>query len=150
MKQETGLKRYNYLFGEIEAAYHEISLQMGLSDSVSRILYAICDEGDRCPLSLICRRTGLSKQTVNSALRRLEEEGNIRLEAVNDRAKEVCLTGAGRALADRTARRIMEMENQILAGWAPGEMEQYLELTERFLCSLQSRAAAFQEEGKGE
>ena len=30
------------------------------------------------------------------------------------------------------------------------EMEQYLELTERFLCSLQSRAAAFQEEGKGE
>lgn len=75
MKQETGLKRYNYLFGEIEAVYHEISLQMGLSDSVSRILYAICDEGDRCPLSLICRRTGLSKQTVNSALRRLEEEG---------------------------------------------------------------------------
>ena len=150
MKQETGLKRYNYLFGEIEAVYHEISLQMGLSDSVSRILYAICDEGDRCPLSLICRRTGLSKQTVNSALRRLEEEGNIRLEAVNGRAKKVCLTGAGRTLADRTARRIMEMENQILAGWAPGEMEQDLELTERFLHSLQSRAAAFQEEGKGE
>ena len=150
MKQETGLKRYNYLFGEIEAVYHEISLQMGLSDSVSRILYAICDEGDRCPLSLICRRTGLSKQTVNSALRRLEEEGAIRLEAVNGRAKKVCLTGAGRTLADRTARRIMEMENQILAGWAPREMEQYLELTERFLHSLQSRAAAFQEEGKGE
>lgn len=150
MKQETGLKRYNYLLGEIEAVYHEISLQMGLSDSVSRILYAICDEGDRCPLSLICRRTGLSKQTVNSALRRLEEEGAVRLEAVNGRAKEVCLTGAGRTLADRTARRIMEMETQILAGWAPGEMEQYLELTERFLHSLQSRAAAFQEEGKGE
>lgn len=150
MKQETGLKRYNYLLGEIEAVYHEISLQMGLSDSVSRILYAICDEGDRCPLSLICRRTGLSKQTVNSALRRLEEEGAVRLEAVNGRAKEVCLTGAGRTLADRTARRIMEMENQILAGWAPWEMEQYLELTERFLHSLQSRAAAFQEEGKGE
>ncbi len=139
-QQSNGMQRYNYLLGELEAVYHSISLYMGLSDSISRILYAICDQGDRCPLSLICRRTGLSKQTVNSALRRLEEKGLVRLEAVDGRAKEVCFTPAGRQLADGTARRILEMENRAMGDFAPGEVQQYLDLTERFLRSLQRQA----------
>ena len=44
------LKRYNYLIGETEATYHEISLKLGLSDSAMKILYAICDNGKSCLL----------------------------------------------------------------------------------------------------
>ena len=146
--QDAGMRRYNYLLGELEAVYHGISLQMGLSDSISRILYAICDQGDRCPLSLVCRRTGLTKQTVNSALRRLEEKGLVRLEAVDGRAKEVCFTEEGRALADRTARKILEMENRVLESWAPGEVARYLELTERFLRSMEQQAARLEAQGE--
>ena len=39
------LKRYNYLVGEIDATYHELSTKFGLSDSMMRILYTICDNG---------------------------------------------------------------------------------------------------------
>ena len=33
------LKRYNHLLGELEAVYHDLSYQLGMSDSVSKILY---------------------------------------------------------------------------------------------------------------
>ena len=77
------LKRYNYLVGEIDATYHELSTKFGLSDSMMRILYTICDNGTDCPLQKICRLTGLSKQTINSALRRLEQEGIVYLEPLS-------------------------------------------------------------------
>lgn len=65
------LKRYNHLLGELEAVYHDLSYQLGMSDSVSKILYTLCCEGGPCRISDICLCSGLSKQTVNSALRKL-------------------------------------------------------------------------------
>lgn len=69
------LKRYNHLLGELEAVYHDLSYQLGMSDSVSKILYTLCCEGGPCRISDICLCSGLSKQTVNSALRKLEAPG---------------------------------------------------------------------------
>ena len=59
------LKRYNYLFGETGAAYHEMHLKLGMSDSAGMILYAILESGDRRLLKEICHFTGLNKQTIN-------------------------------------------------------------------------------------
>ena len=65
------MKRLNHLIGETDAVYHEMAVRFGLSDSAVRILYTICDydDGTYCPLQVICRRTGISKQTINSAIR---------------------------------------------------------------------------------
>lgn len=71
------MKRYNHLMSEIEAAYHQMSLKLGISDSAMIILYTICDTGDCCLLQDICRRSGISKQTINSAIRKLEAENDI-------------------------------------------------------------------------
>ena len=130
------MKRCNHLLGEIEAVYHEIALKFGLSDSTMIILYTICDEGDKCLLKDICRRSGLSKQTVNSALRKLEKEGIVRLEAAGARSKNVCLTEKGKDLAKGTAVRVIEAENEILASWGQEDVEKYLELLEHFLRDL--------------
>ena len=56
------LKRYNHLLGELEAVYHDLSYQLGMSDSVSKILYTLCCEGGPCRISDICLCSGLSKQ----------------------------------------------------------------------------------------
>lgn len=79
------IRRFNHLLGELDAVYHDLSFRLGMSDSVSKILYTICDAGTSCPLHLICQRTGLSKQTVNSALRKLEREGPGGRRPVQDR-----------------------------------------------------------------
>ena len=74
------LKRYNYLLGETNAAYHDASSKLGLTYSSMTVLYVVCNTGDTCPLRDICRNADISKQTVNSALRRLEADGLIYLE----------------------------------------------------------------------
>ena len=70
------MRRFNYLIVETDAVYHEAALKLGLSDSALQILYTVCDYdgGDACPLQEISRRTGISKQTINSAIRKLEKE----------------------------------------------------------------------------
>ena len=60
------MKRFNHLLGEMDAAYHEMSLKLGLPDSAMIVLYTICDNGECCLLQDICRRSGLSKQTPES------------------------------------------------------------------------------------
>ncbi len=133
------MKRYNHLHGEIEATYHDSSLKLGISDSVSKILYTICSVGDSFLLNDICRSTGLSKQTVNSAIRKLESDGIIYLEAVNGKAKKVCLTEKGILFANETAVNLIEIENSILDSWADDDVQMFLELTERFLISLKEK-----------
>ena len=72
------LRRFNYLMGEIDAAYHEAALNLGLSDSAMRILYVLCGCGSfRCSLREVCLCSGLSKQAL--------AEGTVaRLIAVED------------------------------------------------------------------
>ena len=134
------IRRFNHLLGELDAVYHDLSFRLGMSDSVSKILYTICDAGTSCPLHLICQRTGLSKQTVNSALRKLEREGLVYLQAADARSKTVCLIPKGDRFCDGTARKILGMENQVLESWSQEEVQQYLELTERFLTELREKA----------
>lgn len=137
----VSLRRLNQLLCEIDAEYHEYSLKLGISDSVSRILYAICNVGDSCLLSEINRQTGLSKQTVNSALRRLEADGIVYLKAVDGKAKNVCLTEHGKEFAAATAMRIISIENEIFNSWAKQDVETYIKLAERFLFSLKEKFA---------
>ncbi len=134
------MRRYNHLLGETEAVYHEMSLKLGLSDSAMIILYTICDSGTSCLLQDICRKSGLSKQTINSALRKLESQGIVCLEPAGPKNKNVCLTVNGKILADQTAGRIIKAENEIFDSWSGEDVQKYLELMEKFLVALKGKA----------
>lgn len=133
------LRRYNYLFGETGAAYHEMYLKLGMSDSAISILYAVLENGDKCPLQEVCHYTGLSKQTINSALRKLEAEGIVYLEMAGSKKKKVCLTEAGKLLAEKTAGRVLAAEDEIFASWPQEDVDKYLGLTESFLLALKEK-----------
>ena len=133
------MKRFNYLVSETNGAYHEAYLKLGMSDSEGQILYTICNNGDSCPLSEICRLSGISKQTVNSALRKLEREGLVSLETYVGRRKMVCLTEQGKVRAEQTVVRLIGIENGILDSWSGEELALYLKLTERYLEELRGQ-----------
>lgn len=133
------MQRFNYLMGETNAAYHEAALKLGVSDSTMQVLYATCNGGGSCLISDICSLSGTSKQTINSALRKLEKEGIVYLEASAGRKKRVCLTKEGKALAETTAVRLIEIENSILESWTKEEVAQYLELARKYLAAFQER-----------
>lgn len=136
------LKRFNYLFGETGMVYHEINRKLGLSDSTSSILYAVLEEGGRRLLKDVCRFSGLSKQTANSAIRKLEQEGVLYLEPADGKNKLVCLTETGKELAERTAGRVLAMEDEIFAAWPREDVQQYFALSAAFLLDLQKKADA--------
>ena len=104
------VKRINYLHSEINNVFHEMSQQMGLSDSISCILYTICNFGDSCLLTDIINMTGIPKQTVNSALRKMEGDGYLQLETTQMRRKKVVLTEEGKLLTRKTAEQMIRME----------------------------------------
>lgn len=56
------------------------------------------------------------------------------------------LTPEGEALARRTARRVIQAENQVFAAWPQEDVEQYLALTRRFQEALGEKAKEIKEE----
>lgn len=133
------MKRFNHLYSEIDAVYHEAALKFGLSDSVSIILYTICSFGDSILLNDICRSTGLSKQTINSAIRGLERDNIVYLKAVDGKSKMVCLTEKGKRFCEKTAFRLIKIENDIFESWSAADVRKYLELTEKYLTSINEK-----------
>ncbi|MCI8593855.1 MAG: MarR family transcriptional regulator [Oscillospiraceae bacterium] len=134
------MRQLNHLLGETNAVYHDLTVKLGLSDSSMYLLYTLAYHGGRCPLRDICRLTGISKQTLNSAVRKLEREHILYLEAANGRQKLVCLTEAGERLAEETVSKIIEAENNIFSSWKQEDVAQYLALSQRYLDAFRAEA----------
>ncbi len=126
------LRRINYLASEMDSLYHLADLRLGISDSVSLVLYALYDGEGRCPLGNIYKKSGVSKQTLNSAVRALEKDGLLYLEPYKGRAKQAVLTEKGRAYAEQTAARLVHAELQAFDGWTEEEVAAYLRLQEKY------------------
>ena len=71
---------YAYLSAEITSLYHKAAVKMGISDTVLNILYVLCEKEGQCLQSDIFRLTGISRQTINSAIRKLEKSELVYLE----------------------------------------------------------------------
>ena len=75
----------------------------------------------------------LSKQTINSGIKSLEQAGYIRPTGGPGRKKYLELTQAGQALAERTARPVLNMEQRAFQAMSPTERAALLTLTRRHL-----------------
>lgn len=124
--------RLNENLSEINGFYHMISMKMGMSDSESMILYMLYDIQRPITQSDIAKSTGLSKQTINSAIRNLEKDGIVVLEKLNEKAKHIVVTEKGREIIRQKILPIVEIEERVLHSWSEEELELFLELTERF------------------
>ena len=111
-------EQYSYLAGEINALYHEAAVKMGISDSVQNILYVLCEKGGKCLQSEISKLTGISRQTINSAIRKLEKEEIVYLEQGKGRLEKIY--------------PLHEIENKIWNEWTSEEQQQYLTLTKKY------------------
>ncbi len=132
---------YTYLSGEINSLYHEAAVKMGVSDSVMNIMYVISERDGRCMQSEVSRLTGISRQTINSAIRKLEKDGMVYLEQGQGRNTIVCLTEKGREFTAEKIEPLFEIENRIWNEWTPEEQRQYLELTRKYRDSLKKYMA---------
>lgn len=76
---ERQLSEYNHVYKENTAIYRDLSVRMGMTESTFWILYTLRVEEAPVTQSDMCAILGYPKQTVNSALKKLEQEGLLTL-----------------------------------------------------------------------
>ncbi len=122
----------NRITNELDNLYHQAALKLNLSDSAMFVLYAIYENDGKYPLNQICS-SGICKQTINSALRKLEEEEILYLEQYNGKSKLVLFTEKGREFAKRTIARLFAAEENAYDDWEQEEIETYIRLNRKYL-----------------
>lgn len=134
------LESFNLLYKEMDDLYHDIAMHLNLSDSAFDILYTICMLGDGCLQRDICNVTYISKQTVNSSIKKLEESGILNLTPGKGRDMHLHLTTAGKALAEEKIFPVIEMENRAFSELLPEERQLLLTLSEKYVKHLHKNA----------
>lgn len=136
-KEKEHLAEYNRLYKENDELYRNAAKALGLSDCAFWILYFLRESVGQpdCGLtqSGICSAIYAPKQTVNSSLKKLEEDGVIELaEGTDRRSKPVCLTEKGMALAGQTVDRVLEAEQRAFGKMTADEQTLFLELFRKY------------------
>ena len=140
MEFSTGqpLAEYNRIYKETDQLYHNLALRMGLADSELVILYTLALSGDGCLQRDIVGNACLSKQTVNSATRRM---GLLTLTPGKGREMQMHLTEAGRQLAARTVLPLARAEQAAINALTGEELQTYLALSRKLLEQLRRTTA---------
>ena len=129
--------RINFMLMSIAKLYHDAIVRFGLSENTGLILRFLSEFGGSCPLSAIYKTMGIRKQTVNSAIRKLEADGIVYLEQDTGRSKRVVLTESGRELAEKTVAQIHSAEVHVLDDWTQEEIQTYILLLTKIASSTQ-------------
>lgn len=138
-------QRLNEIHNELSGLYHDISTKLGLSDSESMIMYMLYDIHEHLTQSDIAKATGYSKQTINSAIRKLEKEEIITLNKINEKSKNIVRTDKGKVMVEQKMKPLIEMEERVLSSWTEQERQKYLELTEKFKVQFEREVKAYGE-----
>ena len=130
------ISELNSLVESIGDFYHELALSLNLSDCAFDILYAVVELGDGCLQRDISRMTANPKQTVNSAIKRLVQEGLLRMEAGRGREMQIFLTERGRQYMDERFDSVIRLENAAYSAFTKEEWGEYIRLTRKHLGAL--------------
>ena len=127
------LRRVN---GEIGALYHEAAMEVGISDSVQNIFYVLGNNGNCCLQSDFYKQTNISRQTINSAIHKLEKDGIVTIEQGTGKNTIISLTEKGLKFAEEKVYVLFDIEDSLFDEWTEEEREMYVRLTQKFRDSL--------------
>ncbi len=111
---ESRFKEWVYIEGLMQSAYHESALKMNLSDSEFWILYVFNFHQEGCNQSVLYKEACLTKSTVNSAIRKMEQKDLLYLTPGEGRNTMVFLTEKGRKLMEDTVYKVIQIEKHDL------------------------------------
>lgn len=119
------MRALDQTYKEMDEIFHNYAKANGLSDAVFGILYLLWDRGTPYPQRELCEAWYYPPQTINSALKALEKQGIVALTFAPEsrKSKEIHLTDAGRALAQKVIVPFMQAERNALLGLSECERE---------------------------
>lgn len=133
----TQLREFYRLYKEESDIYRDIAQRLGSCNSALSILYDLCFLGEGCTQKEICDNSYLSKQTVNSSIRKLESNGYIFLEKGRGRSMHIYLTDSGRTLVNEKILPVMKMEMRAFSALGD-DAETLVRLFSQYLSNFRS------------
>lgn len=126
-KNRQYILTYNQLLKECDNIYHEVAVRAGLSDCAFWILHALWEADHTFTQSEIGDNASLSRQTVNSALKKLKKDGYLILEKISGKmGKSILLTEKGEQFASTHIAPIAAAEERVCAQFTQQEQDVFL------------------------
>ena len=131
---DTRLKQYNDITKQNDQLYRGVAKKFGLSECAFWILYYLRADYGEAKQSEICSSFYLPKQSIHSALKKLEADGYIMQTAGgNKRSKRILLTKQGEILCGKTVDHIVKAEKEALGSLSEKEQEIFMDLFEKYI-----------------
>lgn len=134
------LVEYNGLIKEHEDLYRKIARRFGLSECTFWLLYSLREAPNAAlTQSELCYTLCQPKQTINSALKKMEHDGYIQLVSGEDRRrKQIQLTEKGEVLAKETVDKVIVLENRTFDTFTAEEQQLFLRLFHKYTDNLKN------------
>lgn len=134
------LSKFNREHKKMNGIYHNYAKQVGLSDAAFWILYSLYEHGHPCTQKELCEEWFYPPQTINTALKALEEKEFVTLELVpkSRKNKQVFFTEAGKVLVEEKVSLLVQAEERAFALLNEQEREQLLAITQKHIALLEN------------
>lgn len=133
------LAAFNRLHKKMNVLYHDYAKSVGLSDAAFWLLYSLYEHGQPCTQKDLCAAWFYAPQTINSALKTLEEQGFVSLELApkSRKNKQVLFTEAGKALIEKKIVPLVNAEERSFDRLNEEERNQLLAITQKHIAVLE-------------
>lgn len=131
--------KFNSICRELSDLYHDIALKLGISDSAFTIFYAIFRIGDGCLQRDICKLSYTNKQTINSTIQRLKEDGYLYLKQGKGRDKHIYMTDCGVKFMREKVGPMVTAEDEAFFMLSLKEQKQFYSIFLKYITSFRKK-----------
>lgn len=133
------IKSYYDFWFKVNNLYEKWAKKHDLTYNSLFILYTIKENQGDCTQKMICDRLQLPKQTVNTILNGLEENGIVirKVMEKNKRNKAILFTEEGESYANKIVEHLYEIELKTMLKMTPKERDTMDKINQTFAENLQ-------------
>lgn len=133
----TIIQEFNQLLKKMDSVYNKLAKSSELSDTAFWIIYTIKNEKETYKQKDLCDMWSYSKQTINSSLKKLEEQNIIKLVFVpeNKKDKKIILTEYGEQIAKELIGPVNEIEKKSLRNIK--ERKEFIKLFKKYIETME-------------
>lgn len=129
------LSAFNRLHKKMNMLYHDYAKSVGLSDASFWLLYSLYEHGQPCTQKDLCNYWFFAPQTINTALKILEEQGYITLKLAPEsrKNKQILLTETGRILVNEKIAPLVRAEERSFERLSSKERDRLFDITQKHI-----------------
>lgn len=133
------LAAFNRVHKRMNVLYHNYARDAGISDAAFWLMYSLYEKGGPCTQTELCEAWFFTPQTINSALKSLDEQGLITLEFVpNSRKnKQFFFTESGEQFVKEKIMPLVQAEERSFLRLNEQEREELLAITQKHISILE-------------